>query len=85
MTFPKGERGTPRDVDSTTRLMDFASVHEQTFDALWSVFAYSMSATRIIEAAHGFQRESWDGQRSFLRNNAQLRYVMSVVRWLVSK
>ena len=73
------ERGTPRDVDSTTRLMDFASVHEQTFDALWSVFAYSMSATRIIEAAHGFQRESWDGQRSFLRNNAQLRYVMSVV------
>jgi len=67
------ERGTPRDVDSTTRLMDFASVHEQTFDALWSVFAYSMSATRIIEAAHGFQRESWDGQCSFLRNNAQLR------------
>jgi len=73
------ERGTPRQVDSSTRLMDFANVHGEVFDLLWCVFAFTMSATRIIEAAHGYQRESWDGQRSFSRNDAQLRYIMKVV------
>ena len=73
------ERGVPRDADSSTRLMDFAKVHPETFDLLWCTFAYTLSATRILEAAHGFQRESWDSQRSFRRNDAQLRYMMLTV------
>ena len=68
-----------RPVDSSTRLMDFAKTHPEIFDLLWCQYAYTMSATRIIEAAHGFQRDSYDGQRSFARNNAQLRYIVSTV------
>ena len=73
------ERGTPRPMDSKTRLMDFAGVHPDLFDLLWSRFAYSMSASRIIEGAHGFQRESWNPQVSFLQNDNQLRYMMDTV------
>ena len=73
------ERGTPRDINSSTRLADFKNAHAETFDLLWSAFACTLSATRITESAHGFQRESWDSQRSFLRNDAQLRHVMKTV------
>ena len=38
-----------------------------------------MSASRIIEGAHGFQRESWNPQVSFLQNDSQLRYMMDTV------
>jgi hypothetical protein len=50
----------------------------KVFDCLWSVFAVSMSATRIVEAAHGFQRESWDPQRPMERNDAQLSYITRI-------
>ena len=73
------ERGTPRDPESSTRLMDFAKDHPQLFDLLWSVFAVCLSATRIIESAHGFQRETYDSQRPLARNDAQLRYMMEIL------
>ena len=73
------ERGTPRPIESSTRLMDFLGVHPELFDLLWSRFAYTLSASRVIEGAHGFQRESWNSQASFWRNDSQLRYMMDTV------
>jgi hypothetical protein len=58
--------------------MDFAESYCKAFDCLWSVFAVTMSATQIVEAAHGFQRESWDPQHPMERNDAQLNYITRI-------
>ena len=72
------ETQTVRDNDSTTRLKDFHKQYPNIFDCLHSWFARTMSNTRPIEGAHGFQRSSWDPQRTFQRNNAQLAYLMRI-------
>lgn len=63
---------------SSKRLQEFHSDYPQIFDCLHSWFARSMSNTRPVEGAHGFQRSSWDYQRSFLRNDSQLAYLMRI-------
>ena len=65
-----------RENDSPRRLYKFWELYPNIFDNLHSWFARSLSNTRIIEGAHGFQRVSWDSQRTFQRNNAQLAYLM---------
>ena len=66
--------GAKRPINSSTRLMDFVKTHQEIFDLFWFEYAQTISSTQIIEATHGFLRDSYNGQRSFVRTNTQLRY-----------
>ena len=69
------ERAGLRDASSSTRLLDFAEVHEQTFDVLWSEFALFPSATRIGEGFHGIERNAYNEQTPHDWRDARGRYL----------
>ena len=73
------ETAPVRSNESTHRLRDFWEYFPGVFDLLHSRAARAMSNTRPAEAAHGFQKKSWDNQRTFVRNDSQLHYYMKVV------
>ena len=64
-----------RDASSSTRLLDFAKVYEQTLDVLWSEFALFPSATRIGEGFHGIKRNAYNEQTPHDWRDARGRYL----------
>lgn len=70
------ERGTVRNPDSKTWLLDFAGSHEQAFDVLWAQFALKPSSTRMSEAFHGIERWAYDVQTSHDMRDARGRYLL---------
>ena len=64
-----------RDVNSSTRLLDFAATYPQTFDMFWSKMGMYPHSTRIVEQCHGVERNAYNSQASHDMRDSRTNYI----------
>eukprot|EP00986_Skeletonema_menzelii_P002864 scaffold836_cov147-Skeletonema_menzelii.AAC.1 len=65
-----------RDVNSSTRLKDFADSYPEIFDMFWSKMGLYPHSTRIVEQSHGMERHGYNSQASNDFRDARTNYMV---------